>query len=47
MFKSRDIKVMNECQNVKLKTENKLLTEHALEHAEDIKGCKDNLRKIN
>ena len=38
---------MDECQNAELKTKNKLLMEHEIEHVEVIKGNKGDLCKIN
>ena len=38
---------MNDDRRVEIKTENKLLTEYSVECVKDIKGNKEDLRKIN
>ena len=43
-FKIREIEAMNDDQKVEIKTENKSLMEHALEHVGAIKGNKEDLR---
>ena len=46
-FSRRCVSVMNECQKAEVKTKNKLMMEHAIEHVVYIKESKDDLRKIN
>ena len=46
-LKSRDVEVMNDDRKVEMKTANKLLMEHAVEHTEAIKVNKEDARKSN